>query len=259
MRLNEAADRLGVHYQTAYAWVRNGQLPARKVRRGYEVSEADVTALAQQRAAGRAPAAQIMVRDWAAQADRLYDAIVDGQETQARRAVERLTGHISITDLCDRVIAPALRKVGSGWQAGTISIAREHRAAAICERLIGTHATASAGRPRGVAVVATPPGERHGLPALMAAACLRENHWQVHHLAADLPAAEISALAAHVGADLVVLSTTGHDAATAAGHVAESVHAAAPAATVLIGHPGQNLASLAASARDLNGTPGPRA
>ena len=45
------------------------------------------------------------------------------------------------------------------------------------------------------------------MPALMAAACLRENRWQVHHLSADLPAAEISMLTETVGASLVVLST----------------------------------------------------
>ncbi len=257
MRLNEAADRLGVHYQTAYAWVRGGQLPARKVRRGYEVSEADVRALAEQRAAGRAPAEQIKVRDWPAQADRLYDAIAGGQETQARRVMDRLAGHVSMTDLCDRVIAPALRRIGDGWQAGSISIAREHRASAICERLIASHAGQPAGRPRGIAVVATPPGERHGLPALMAATCLRENRWQVHHLAADLPAAEISAMAAQVGAGLVVLSTACHDTGDAARQVADAVRAAAPAAVVLVGHPGQTLASLAARASELDGASGP--
>ena len=52
----------------------------------------------------------------------------------------------------------------------------------------------------------TPPAERHGLPALMAAACLREDHWLVHHLAVDLPVAEVIGLALEVGADLVVLS-----------------------------------------------------
>jgi excisionase family DNA binding protein len=41
MDLREAAGALGVHYQTAYGWVRQGVLPARKVGRGYEVSEAD--------------------------------------------------------------------------------------------------------------------------------------------------------------------------------------------------------------------------
>ena len=34
MELREAADALGVHYQTAYSWVRQGSLPARKRGRG---------------------------------------------------------------------------------------------------------------------------------------------------------------------------------------------------------------------------------
>ena len=41
----------------------------------------------------------------------------------------------------------------------------------------------------------------------MAAACLREDHWLVHHLSVDLPVAEVIGLALDVGADLVVLST----------------------------------------------------
>lgn len=245
MRLQEAADTLGVHYQTAYAWVRGGQLPARKVRRGYEVSEADVRALAARRQLGREPAPQIRVRDWPAQADRLYRAIAGGQETRARQALERLAGHVSVTELCDRVVAPALRRIGDQWAAGQVSIAQEHRATAICERLIAVHAGQPAGRPRGTAVVATPPGERHGMPALMAAACLREHRWRVHHLAADLPAAEIAALADATRADLVVLSTATQDAAAAAEQAAPQVRAAVPGATVLIGRPGSTLAELA--------------
>ena len=65
MQLREAAEVLGVHYQTAYAWVRQGVLPARKTGRGYEVSEADVSALAARRASGTAPRPDIRVRDWA--------------------------------------------------------------------------------------------------------------------------------------------------------------------------------------------------
>lgn len=250
MRLQEAADLLGVHYQTAYGWVRGGQLPARKIRRGYEVSEADVRALAAERQLGHQPAAEIRVRDWAAQADRLYLAIVQGRETQARRATERLAGHVTVTDLCDRVIAPALRRVGDEWAAGRISIAAEHRATAICERLIAAHASQPAGRPRGTAVAATPPGERHGMPALMAAACLRENRWQVHHLAADLPSTEISQLAVDVGAILVVLSTATASGAVSAAEAARSVRAAAPGTTVLIGRSGDTLAGLRQQARN---------
>jgi MerR family transcriptional regulator, light-induced transcriptional regulator len=35
IELAEAADRLGVHYQTAYRWVREGRLPAVRVRGRY--------------------------------------------------------------------------------------------------------------------------------------------------------------------------------------------------------------------------------
>jgi MerR family transcriptional regulator, light-induced transcriptional regulator len=258
VRLQEAADLLGVHYQTAYGWVRGGRLPARKVRRGYEVSEADVLALAAARQVGREPATEIRVRDWPAQADRLYEAIVSGQETAARRAVERLAGHVTITDLCDRVIAPALRQVGDQWAAGEVSIAVEHRATAICERLIAARASQPAGRPRGVAVAATPPGERHGMPALMATACLREYRWQVHHLSADLPAAEIAKLTETVGASLVVLSTATTGGASSAAEAALMLRAARPGSTVLIGHPGDTLAELIRLTRDLNPQTVPR-
>src|SRR5690242_7445832 len=161
MDLREAASALGVHHQTAYAWVRQGVLPARKVGRGNAVSEADVAALAARRHLGQEPARPIQVRDWAAQVQGLYAAIVQGEETAARHRLGRLAGGVSLIDLCERVIAPALCRVGDDWAAGRISIALEHRASAICERLLAAYARQPAGRPRGIAVVATPPGERH--------------------------------------------------------------------------------------------------
>ncbi len=63
MQLRDAAEFLGVHYQTAYAWVRRGILPARKTGRGYDVSESDVSALAARRASGTEPRPHIRVRD----------------------------------------------------------------------------------------------------------------------------------------------------------------------------------------------------
>jgi excisionase family DNA binding protein len=248
MQLSQAAETLGVHYQTAYGWVREGVLPARKVGRGYEVSDEDVRALAARRAQGREPARVVRVRDWAAQAGRLYAAIADGEETQARAALNRLASGVSLTDLCERVIGPALRRIGDGWAAGQVSIAQEHRAAAICERLIAIHARQPAGRPRGTAIVTTPPGERHGLPALMAAACLREDRWLVHHLSADLPAAEIAGMARQTGASLVVLSCTTTEAVEVAGATAAGIAGAGPA--VLAGRPGASLTELIALARE---------
>lgn len=248
MDLRDAAEALGVHYQTAYAWVREGTLPARKVGRGYEVSDDGVRALAARRRQGYEPPRPIRVRDWAAQAQALYVAITGGEETRARHQVERLAPGVPVVDLCEQVIAPALRRVGDEWAAGRVSIALEHRASAICERLLAAQIRQPAGRPRGTAVVATPPGERHGLPALMAAACLREDRWLVHHLASDLPATEVAQLADQVSASLVVLSSATDDGARRAQEEARFIAAGRPNLDVLAGRSGDSLRDLLAKA-----------
>jgi MerR family transcriptional regulator, light-induced transcriptional regulator len=250
MDLREAAGALGVHYQTAYGWVRQGVLPARKVGRGYAVSDDDVAALTAQRRLGQEAVRPIHVRDWAAQAQGLYTAMVQGEETVARHRLDRLAGGVSLIDLCEHVIAPALRQVGDDWAAGHVSIAQEHRASAICERLLATHARQPAGRPRGTAVVATPPGERHSLPALMAAACLREDRWLVHHLASDLPVDEVTQLAGQVGAGLVVLSSAMTETAQQAEQAGQAITAARPGLNVLTGRPGDRLHDLVTQAAD---------
>jgi len=249
MQLRDAAEMLGVHYQTAYAWVRQGVLPARKTGRGYEVSESDVSALAARRASGTAPRPHIRVRDWVAQADRLHAAVMTGDETMARHLFARLARGVPLTDLCERIVAPALRRVGDDWAAGAVSIASEHRASAICERLIAARTCQPQGRPRGIAVVTTPPGERHGLPALMATACLREDRWLAHHLAADLPVTEVTGMVKETGASLVVLSTATTEGVRRAGEEADEITRSAAGLRVLAGRPGDSLGQLRQQAR----------
>jgi MerR family transcriptional regulator, light-induced transcriptional regulator len=249
MQLRDAAEALGVHYQTAYGWVRQGTLPARKTARGYEVSDSAVHDLMARRAAGAEPPRELRVRDWGAQAARMYAALVAGDEAQARSDFGRLATGVPLAELCDRVIAPALRRVGTDWAAGELSIAVEHRASAICERLIAAHVRQPQGRPRGVAVTTTPTGERHALPAMMAAACLREDHWQVHHLAADLPVAEVIGFAADAGASLIVLSSASTGAARLATQETREIGEHLPRARVLAGRPGDTLSRLRELAR----------
>ena len=249
MQLRDAAATLGVHYQTAYGWVRQGMLPARKTPRGYEVSESDVSAMAALRAVGAEPRREVRVRDWTAQAGQLYEALVGGDEQRARRDFERLAAGVTLTDLCELFIAPALRQIGAAWAAGELSIAAEHRASAICERLIAARTQQPPGRPRGTAVTATAPGDRHALPAMMAAACLREDRWRVHHLAADLPVSEVAGLAADTGAGLVVLSSATTESAQLAQQAVREIRRRLPGVHVLAGRPGDTLTLLRDRAR----------
>src|SRR6266568_4101922 len=108
---------------------------------------------------------------------------------------------------------------------------------------------------RGVAVVTTPPGERHGLPALMATASLREDRWLVHHLATDLPAAEVTGLAVLARASLVVLSSATTEGAQRGGEAAEQIMRSADGLRVLAGRPGDTLSQLQQLARAATARP----
>lgn len=244
--LHEAAATLGVHYQTAYGWVREGRLEARKVGARYIVEARSVDALARSRETSP-PRREVRVRDWETQVVHFFDHLRTGDELRARAVVDRLR-RLGPVVLGDRLFAPALRRIGEWWAAGELSVAEEHRATAICERLLTrAFGDPAAGRPRGVAVVAAAPGEGHGLPAAMAAAALRQARWRVHHLGPDVPASDLVDLAKSLRADLAVVSVTMPDRALAAQRVAGRLERAGSRS--LVGRPGATLEELVESAK----------
>ena len=125
-------------------------------------------------------------------------------------------------------------------------MADEHRASAIAERLLARIATHPRGRPRGVAVVATVPGEEHGLSATMGAIVLRADRWRVHHLGTQVPVDDLLTMARRE-AQLVVLSYTNDSSRQPTADVAALLRAAG--LRVLVGSPGAPLKELVTEAR----------
>ena len=248
MELQAAADRLGVHYQTAYRWVRNGSLKAVKTGAAYDISDDEVARFAAERATPVPPPRVTLVRSWTTQQDRLHRLLVEGDELGARQLVERLhDGGVEVLALCQELLTPTLERVGADWAASRISVAVEHRASAICERVLARVAVHPRGRPRGVAVVCTPPGEEHGLPAAMAALCLRGDRWQVHHLGTQVPVPDLVSLVKAVKADLLVLSRSSADPDGSVEEVSRAIGEAG--VKVLVGGPGRTLRQLLDLAR----------
>ena len=253
MDLQTAASRLGVHYQTAYRWVRDGSLPAMKYGTSYDISETDLEEFRARREAPAPPPRRTVVRSWDHHVERLYSHLIVGDELSARAVVDRLhEGGIDPLDLCEQLLTPVLRQVGGAWAAGQLSVAEEHRASAIAERLLARLAVHPRGRPRGVAVVATAVGEEHSLPAAMAALALRSDRWQVHHLGTQVPTDDLIDLVRALDADLVVLSTTNLAALSASDLVAGRLRGETRS-EVLVGGPGDGLRQLVDTARSLNG------
>jgi excisionase family DNA binding protein len=247
--LQAAAERLGVHYQTAYRWVRAGSLPAVKVRGVYQVVLEDLEQFDTERQRPEPPPVERTVRNWERFVDQLHDALVAGEEGAARDLVDGLvSGGVRIADCCDRMISPALRRVGERWRVGEISVAEERRASFICERLLGRINPAPPGRPRGTALVCTPPGDEHQLPGQMATAVLREDHWRVHHFGTGVPDEDLMAMIRRITPDLVVISSVWVPAAGDAEALAASVRLLGP--PVLVGGAGMTLNDLVELARE---------
>ena len=187
LSLQEAADRLGVHYMTAYRYVRLGLLPATKEGSAWRVAEADLERLSgpdgsASKGRGR--------QDPAPWASRLERRLVAGDEVGAWGVVEAtLAAGAEPATIYLGVLAPALVAIGDAWAAGELDISVEHRASAIALRLVGRLGPrfARRGVSRGSVLLAAPQGDLHALPVALAADLVRGAGFDADDLGADLP------------------------------------------------------------------------
>jgi MerR family transcriptional regulator, light-induced transcriptional regulator len=186
MSLQEAADSLGIHYMTVYRYVRQGRLPATRQGTAWRVRSSDVKALQ------HAPASRPRRGAARTEADRrgLERRMVAGDNAGAWWLVEsHLSGGLDPSGILTELLVPALRSLGERWADGTVSVAEEHRATAVAQRVIGRlgFQFARRGKSRGTVVLAAPAGDLHTLPVAIVADLLRWRGFDVMELGANTP------------------------------------------------------------------------
>jgi excisionase family DNA binding protein len=221
--LQEAADRLGVHYMTVYRYIRTGRLPAVKEAGEWRVERADVDRLRrrQKGTSRRAPR-----RTWAT--GRMLDRLVAGDELGVWQVVESaLAGGADPSEIELELIVPALRTVGEQWAKGQLTVADEHRASVVARRVIsrlGTRFTRR-GRKRGTVVLGAVAGERHEIPGAIVADQLRGAGFDVIDLGADTPADAFVSAARQHEPMCVLVSVTGAGHEEAVGEALSALRA----------------------------------
>jgi MerR family transcriptional regulator, light-induced transcriptional regulator len=181
--LQEAADRLEVHYMTMYRYVRLGLIPATKTGGSWRVSSEDLDDFVQPQA-GRPEGADT---PWA---DRLQARMLAGDVTGSWSVLEAaMASGASPEQVYGQIITPAMSAIGDKWFSGEIGVEDEHLASAVAGRLIGKLGPrfVRRGRSRGVVVATTPPGERHGFGVAMVSDIIRGRGFEVLELGPDLP------------------------------------------------------------------------
>ena len=242
LSLHEAAGRLGVHYMTAYRYVRTGRLPATKVGAQWWVDPRDLAEARDGAAVAGRSRGHTRQANRAAATRRLEGRLVAGDEPGAWAIVEARLGSGSDPDavLLDE-LGLAMRSVGDGWEAGDYTVDDEHRASGVALRLVARLGArfAKRGPKPGSVILGTPPHELHGLPTAMAANVLRGRGYDVVDLGADVPpdafAAAVSKAARPV-AVAVAVTAGNHDRSVRA--IARSVEKASPGLPVLVGGAG---------------------
>jgi len=238
MTLHEAADLLGVHYMTAYRYVRLGLLPAHKVGSSWRVERADLEAFRSGTPIDE-PGERPKGRRRAPWAERLEARLIAGDSRGAWGVVEAaMAAGTEVDELYLDVVAPAMTSIGEKWERGELDVATEHRASGIAMRLVGRLGPrfVRRGRTRGTIVLGTPAGERHFLPVALLADLLRAAGWEVSDLGADVPADSFAA-AARSSERLVAVgvSVTSRTSLEAAAETIAALHEAVPGVPVLVG------------------------
>jgi excisionase family DNA binding protein len=231
MTIQEVADRLGVHYMTAYRYVRQGRLPATRLGAEWRIDPSDVDAL------------RTTVRRGTARtrADRhaLERRMLAGDSSGAWWLLQsHLGGGLDPSGVLTEMVVPALRSIGERWATGEVSVAEEHRATSVAQRVIG-HLGLQFGRrgkSRGTVALAAPSGDLHILPVAIVADLLRWRGFDVVELGGNTPADAMGDAVARERRLLavgIVSTVSGHDEEVA--RCASSVRAAAPGIPIFIG------------------------
>jgi excisionase family DNA binding protein len=182
--LQEVAERLNVHYMTAYRYVRTGRLAAHREGGQYQVSAAEVEKLRRRQKAPRRGRARSASRG------HLEERLVAGDEAGAWTVIQAAlaSGMEPIAVYLD-LLGPALRSIGDRWARVQLSVADEHQASTVAGRLIGRLGPlfARRGRKPGAVLVGSVAGETHALPSAILADILRGAGFEVIDLGANTP------------------------------------------------------------------------
>ena len=167
----------------------------------------------------------------------LRDALLEATAASSAASIDALLDQafavLPLGTALTEVIAPALSWVGEEWQAGRLSVAREHALSAKVRSRLDLLLGEARGGVHGTAVLACAPGEQHELGLLMLAVLLRADGWRVEYLGQDTPVAEAVEFAEAIGARMLCVTAARRPALDALREGLETLdHKPAPALVV---------------------------
>jgi excisionase family DNA binding protein len=232
LNLKQVAAELGVHYMTAYRYVRQGRLDARRLGTEWRV---DREALHQFRRGESAPI-DLAGTHWT---DRFVEVLLAGDEPGAWSLVGGALAAGRDPAFCYLdMIGSAIAIVDARFIAGELSAADLPLATAVATRVAARLGARfrRPGRSRGSVVLGAPLGERHSLPIAIVADLVRIEGFDVLELGAEVEPAAFAAAALRARRLVAIgLGVTSIDNLAAARQSIIAVRAVASSTPIVIG------------------------
>ena len=139
-------------------------------------------------------------------------ALLIGDEVAAENVIrEAMAADLSMAEIDDEIIAPALWLIGDLWERGELSIADEHLATEISLRVLALEREArrvARARTEYRVLLAAPAAELHVVALRMTGDLLRDAGYDVVMLGADVPPPALAASASRHRPHVICLSST---------------------------------------------------
>lgn len=171
--------------------------------------------------------------------DNLIDAVrrLDSAGLDKALATRALTQ--GIQSFIHTTVCPLMHEVGEQWASGELSVAHEHFASErVAQRLRALWTPLGEAGTRGNGVLATLPGERHGLGLHMAASVLGAAGFSIVFLGVDTPVEGIAKVVGQMSAKAVFISVSVTTRTEAVDHLHELRRRLDPAVHVVCGGQG---------------------
>jgi methanogenic corrinoid protein MtbC1 len=184
-----------------------GEVPESGRRDLQRIVEAGIRALAGGRAA---PAYAHEPADAGPESRELAEALVRGDAAKANALLLEWSQADWLPAVVQRIVRPAMCRIGWWWQQGRISVAEEHLATEIAHRAVDHAFTRAERKPRRQksVLLGCVEGNRHALGLRTVADAFDLEGWTAYNLGADVPLATLPAMVAAFEPDLVGLSVS---------------------------------------------------
>jgi len=143
---------------------------------------------------------------------------------------EKYSRLFGLTDFYDKLLKPAMYKIGDLWQKGQLDVATEHAStntALGLVKIINERITARTKEPssRYKAVICTPDGELHGLACNMIESLLLSRGFKIYNISTSIPSDYIIDYIRDLQPDIVLVSITLVENIKSAERLIHQIHA----------------------------------